>query len=195
MIHKLMDLPYSVDALSPHYSRETLQLHHGKHHAAYVAKLNELIKSTEFKDADLETVVKNSNGTLFNNASQVWNHDFFWNCMTPGGGGNASGALVKAINSKWENYELFCKAFTSSAVTNFGSGWTWLVKKSDGAVDIVNTTNAGSPLTTKDTPLIAVDVWEHAYYVDYRNERQKYVEVFLKHLVNWPFAQALFDKV
>lgn len=194
MTHVLIDLPYAADALSPHCSQETVQFHHGKHHRAYVAKLNELIKGTEFEDASLENVVKKSSGALFNNASQVWNHNFFWNCMAPGGGGMPDGELGKAIDKKWKNYEAFSKAFASSAVNNFGSGWSWLVKKSDGTVDIVNTSDAGTLLTTKDKPLLTVDVWEHAYYIDYRNERQKYVEAFLGHLVNWPFAQALFDK-
>jgi superoxide dismutase, Fe-Mn family len=194
MNHVLIDLPYAAEALSPHYSQETVQFHHGKHHRAYVTKLNELIKGTEFEDGSLESVVKKSSGALFNNASQVWNHNFFWNCMAPGGGGKPDGTLGKAIDEKWKNYESFSKAFTSSAVNNFGSGWSWLVKKSDGSVDIVNTSDAGSLLTTKDKPLLTVDVWEHAYYIDYRNERQKYVEAFLGHLVNWSFAQANFDK-
>lgn len=192
MNHILIDLPYAADALSPHCSHETVQFHHGKHHRGYVTKLNELIKGTEFEEGSLEYVVKKSSGALFNNASQVWNHNFFWNCMAPSGGGKPDGTLGKAIDKKWKNYEAFSKAFTSSAVNNFGSGWSWLVKKSDGTVDIVNTSDAGTLLTTKDKPLLTVDVWEHAYYIDYRNERQKYVEAFLGHLVNWPHAQALF---
>lgn len=159
MEHTLPALPYAIDALAPHYSQETLEFHHGKHHAAYVTNLNNLQKGTEFEGMDLESIVKKSSGGVYNNAAQIWNHTFFWNCMKPNGGGAPSGALAAAIDAKWGSYDAFKEAFTKSAVGNFGSGWTWLVKKADGSVDIVNTGPAGTPLTTDDTALLTVDVW------------------------------------
>lgn len=189
MEHKLPPLPYATDALEPHMSKETFEYHYGKHHQAYVTNLNNLIKGTEFENASLEDIVRRSQGGIFNNAAQVWNHTFFWNCMKPNGGGKPSGALAKAIDAKWGSFEAFKEAFTKSAVGNFGSGWTWLVGKSDGSVDIVNTSNAATPLTGSDKPLLTVDVWEHAYYIDYRNARPKFVETFLNNLVNWEFAE------
>ena len=193
MEHKLPDLPYPIDALQPHISKETMEFHYGKHHQAYVTNLNNLVKGTEFENAGLEEIVKKAPaGGIFNNAAQVWNHTFFWHSMKPGGGGQPSGKLGDAINRKWGSFEAFKEAFGKSAVGNFGSGWTWLVKKPDGSVDIVNTSNAATPLTTGDKPLLTVDVWEHAYYVDYRNARPKFVETFLASLVNWEFAARNF---
>ena len=193
MEHTLPALPYAPDALAPHMSKETFEYHHGKHHQAYVTNLNNLIKSTEFESMGLVDIVRKSSGGVFNNAAQVWNHTFFWNCMKPAGGGEPTGALAAAISAKWGSYTAFKEAFAKSAVGNFGSGWTWLVKKADGSVDIVNTSNAATPLTTGDTPLLTVDVWEHAYYVDYRNARPKFVETFLNSLVNWDFAARNFS--
>ena len=190
MEHTLPPLPYAIDALAPHYSKETLEYHHGKHHKAYVDKLNELQKGTEFERMALEDIVKKSSGAIYNQAAQIWNHTFFWNCMKPQGGGEPAGALADAINAKWGSVAGFREAFVKSAVGNFGSGWTWLVKKADGSVDIVNMGAAGTPLTTADLPVLTVDVWEHAYYIDYRNARQKFVETFLDKLVNWSFAQS-----
>jgi superoxide dismutase len=176
----------------PHMRRETTEYHHGKHHNAYVGNLNNLQKGTEFEAMPLEDIVKKSSGGIYNNAAQIWNHTFFWNCLKKGGGGEPGGALAAAINAKWGSYAAFKEAFTKSAVGNFGSGWTWLVKKADGSVDIVNMGAAGTPLTTGDKALLCVDVWEHAYYIDYRNLRPKYVETFLNHLVNWDFAAKNF---
>ncbi len=192
MEHTLPALPYAIDALAPHYSKETLEFHHGKHHNAYVVNLNNLQKGTEFEGMDLESIVKKSSGGIYNNAAQIWNHTFFWNCMKPQGGGEPTGALAAAINAKFGSYAAFKEAFVKSAVGNFGSGWTWLVKKADGSVDIVNMGAAGTPLTTGDKALLTVDVWEHAYYIDYRNLRPKFVETFLDHLVNWSFAESNF---
>ena len=192
MEHKLPPLPYATDALAPHMSKETFEYHYGKHHQAYVTNLNNLIKGTEFEALPLEDIIRKSSGGVFNNAAQVWNHTFFWNCMRPGGGGEPAGGVARAIGTKWGSYSAFKEAFSKSAVGNFGSGWTWLVKKGDGSVDIVNTSNAATPLTTADKPLLTIDVWEHAYYIDYRNLRPKFVETFLDKLVNWGFAQANF---
>ena len=193
MEHQLPPLPFALDALAPHMSQETLEYHYGKHHQAYVTNLNNLIKSTEYESLDLEAIVKKAPaGGVYNNAAQVWNHTFFWNCLKPNGGGAPAGALADAINKKWGSLDDFKKAFQTSAVGNFGSGWTWLVKKADGSVDIVNMGAAGTPLTTGDTPLLTVDVWEHAYYIDYRNLRPKFVETFLNSLVNWEFAEKNF---
>jgi superoxide dismutase, Fe-Mn family len=188
MEHTLPPLPYSMDALAPHISKETFEFHYGKHHQAYVTNLNNLIKGTEFESLGLEDVVRKSSAGVFNNAAQVWNHTFFWNSMKPGGGGEPSGALAAAIVKKWGSFAAFKEAFAKSAVGNFGSGWTWLVKKSDGSIDIVNTSNAATPLTTADKALLTIDVWEHAYYIDYRNARAKFVETFLNSLANWDFA-------
>ncbi len=188
MKHVLPALPYPVEALAPHCSRETLEFHHGKHHAAYVAKLNELISGTAHENSSLEDIVKTSDGAVFNNAAQTWNHTFFWHSMKPTGGGEPAGALAAALKAKWGSYEGFKEAFEKSATSQFGSGWTWLVKKPDGTVDILNTRNADTPLTTTYTALLVLDDWEHAYYIDYRNLRTKYIQAFLGHLVNWAFA-------
>lgn len=192
MAHTLPPLPYAQDALAPHLSKETFEYHYGKHHQAYVTNLNNLIPGTEFEALSLEDIVKKSSGGIYNNAAQIWNHTFFWNCMKPQGGGAPKGKLLEAINAKFGSYDAFKEAFTKSAVGNFGSGWTFLVKKADGSVDIVNMGPAGTPLTTGDTALLTVDVWEHAYYIDYRNARPKFVEVFLSSLVNWDFAETNF---
>ena len=192
MAHTLPPLPYAQDALAPHLSKETFEYHYGKHHQAYVTNLNNLIPGTEFENLSLEDTIKKSSGGVYNNAAQIWNHTFFWNCMKPQGGGAPKGKLADAINAKFGSYDAFKEAFTKSAVGNFGSGWTFLVKKADGSVDIVNMGPAGTPLTTGDTALLTVDVWEHAYYIDYRNARPKFVETFLNSLVNWDFAAANF---
>jgi superoxide dismutase, Fe-Mn family len=193
MEHTLPALPYAKDALAPHISAETLEFHYGKHHQAYVTNLNNLIKGTEFENLDLEAIVKKAPaGGIYNNSAQVWNHTFFWNSMKPNGGGEPAGALADAIKAKWASFEDFKKAFQTSAVGNFGSGWTWLVKKADGSVDIVNMGAAGTPLTTGDTALLCIDVWEHAYYIDYRNRRPDFVATFLDKLANWDFAAQNF---
>ena len=192
MEHTLPALPYAADALAPFISKETMDYHYGKHHQTYVTNLNNLIKGTEFAQQSLEEIVRKSSGGIFNNAAQVWNHTFFWKSLKPGGGGEPEGALAKAINAKWGSFATFREAFSKSAVGNFGSGWTWLVKKPDGTIDIVNTSNAGTPLTSADKPLLTIDVWEHAYYIDYRNARAKFVEAFLNNLANWQFAGANF---
>ena len=191
MAFTLPELPYAKDALAPHMSAETLEYHYGKHHNAYVTNLNNLVPSTQFENMSLEDIVKSAPaGGIYNNAAQVWNHTFFWSCLKPNGGGTPSGALAAAIDAKWGSYDDFKKAFQASAVGNFGSGWTWLVKKADGSVEIVSMGAAGTPLTTGDTALLTIDVWEHAYYIDYRNLRPKFVETFLTSLVNWDFASA-----
>ncbi|MFT0549090.1 superoxide dismutase [Fe] [Allopusillimonas ginsengisoli] len=186
MAFTLPPLPYALDALAPTISKETLEYHYGKHHQAYVTNLNNLVAGTEFESASLEEIIKKSSGGVFNNAAQVWNHTFYWNSMTPKAG-EPSGKLLEAINAKWGSVDGFKEAFNKSAAGNFGSGWTWLVKKSDGSLDIVNTSNAATPLTTDDVALLTCDVWEHAYYIDYRNARPKYLESFWK-LANWDFA-------
>jgi Fe-Mn family superoxide dismutase len=191
MAHTLPALPYSMDALAPIISKETLEFHYGKHHQTYVTNLNNLIPGTEFESASLEEIVKKSSGGVFNNAAQIWNHTFYWNSMAPNAGGEPTGKLADAIKAKWGSVAAFKEAFNKSAAGNFGSGWTWLVKKPDGSVDIVNTSNAATPLTTSDVPLLTCDVWEHAYYIDFRNARPKYLESFWS-LVNWSFAAKNF---
>lgn len=187
MAYTLPALPYELDALAPHISKETLEFHYGKHHQTYVTNLNNLVPGTEFETASLEDIVKKSSGGIFNNAAQIWNHTFYWHSLSPKGGSAPTGALADAINAKWGSFDAFKEAFTKSAIGNFGSGWTWLVKKADGSLDIVNTSNAATPLTGADKPLLTADVWEHAYYIDYRNARPKYLEAFWA-LVNWDFA-------
>ena len=191
MAHELPDLPFAKNALEPHISAETLEYHHDKHHAAYVTNLNKLSEGTKFAGMSLEDIIKKSSGGIFNNAAQVWNHTFYWNCLSPQGGGEPGGDLAEAINAKWGSCAAFKEEFGKSAVGNFGSGWTWLVKTADGSLAISNTSNAGSPLTEGLTPLLTCDVWEHAYYVDYRNARPKYVEMFWN-LVNWDFVAKNF---
>jgi Fe-Mn family superoxide dismutase len=187
MPFELPALPYARDALAPHISAETIDYHYGKHHQAYVDNLNRLIAGTEFENADLETIIRKSSGGLFNNAAQVWNHTFYWNCLKPGGGGEPSGRLADAINRSFGSFEKFREQFTQTALTTFGSGWAWLVQRPDGGLALASTSNAATPLTGEDIPLLTCDVWEHAYYVDYRNARPKYVEAFWN-LVNWDFV-------
>jgi superoxide dismutase, Fe-Mn family len=188
MAHELPPLPYPKDALAPHISAETLEFHHDKHHATYVTNLNKLIAGTEFENLSLEEIVKKAPaGGIFNNAAQVWNHTFYFNCMGPNGGGEPSGALADAINKGFGSFADFKEKFNASGAGNFGSGWTWLVKNADGSVEIVNTSNAATPLTGDQVPLLTADVWEHAYYIDYRNARPKYLEAFWN-VVNWDFV-------
>jgi Fe-Mn family superoxide dismutase len=191
MEHTLPPLPYAIDALAPHISKETLEFHYGKHHQTYVTNLNNLIKGTEFDAMSLEDIVRKSSGGMFNNAAQIWNHTFYWNSLSPKGGGQPAGALAAAINAKWGSFDAFKDAFTKSAVGNFGSSWTWLVKKADGSLDIVNTSNAATPVTGADKPLLTCDLWEHAYYIDYRNRRPDYMAAFWS-LINWDFAASNF---
>ncbi len=192
MAIELPALPYAKDALAPHISEETLEFHYGKHHQTYVTNLNNLIAGTSFADASLESIVTRSEGGIFNNAAQIWNHTFYWNSLSPKGGGEPTGALADAINAKFGSYADFKEAFAKCAVTTFGSGWAWLVKNSDGSIELVSTSNAGTPLTEGQTPLLTCDVWEHAYYIDYRNARPKYLEAFWA-LVNWEFSSANFS--
>ena len=193
MEHTLPPLPYAKNALAPHVSEETLEFHYGKHHQTYVTNLNKLIEGTEYANLELEAIIKKAPaGGVYNNSAQIWNHTFFWNSMKPNGGGEPTGALADAIKAKWGSFEDFKKAFAASAAGNFGSGWTWLVKKADGSVDIVNMGAAGTPLTTADKALLCIDVWEHAYYIDYRNKRPDFISAFLNHLANWDFAAQNF---
>ena len=191
MEHKLPDLPYAMDALQPHISKETLEFHYGKHHQTYVTNLNNLIKGTEFENMALEDIVKKSAGGMFNNAAQIWNHTFYWFCLKPKGGGQPTGALADAINKKFGSFDEFKKQFTQTCVTTFGSGWGWLVKNADGSIELMSTSNAQSPMTSGKTALLTCDVWEHAYYVDYRNRRPDYVAAFWN-LVNWDFVAKNF---
>ncbi len=189
MNHTLPELPYSQNALEPHISKETIEYHYGKHHNAYVTNLNNLIAGTEFENATLEDIVKKSSGGIFNNSAQVWNHTFYWNCLSSNGGGLPTGDILVVIENTFGSFDNFKKEFSQSAITNFGSGWTWLVQEGD-SFKIVNTSNADSPLAHNQIPLLTIDVWEHAYYVDYRNARPTYVEAFWK-LVNWDFVNNL----
>lgn len=188
MAFSLPALPYAKDALAPHISAETLEFHYGKHHQTYVDKLNGLIPGTDLEGKSLEEIVKSSSGGVFNNAAQVWNHTFYWHSLSPNGGGAPKGAIADAINAAFGSFDQFKTKFNESAVNNFGSSWTWLVKKADGSLAIVNTSNAATPITEAGvTPLLTVDLWEHAYYIDFRNARPKYLEAFWN-LVNWDFA-------
>jgi len=189
MAFELPNLPFEKNALEPHISAETLDYHHGKHHNAYVNKLNAAIEGTEFASMSLEEIIKKADGGLFNNAAQVYNHTFYWNCLAPNAGGSPTGAIADAISTKWGSFDKFKEEFTAKAGGNFGSGWTWLVKTANGELDIFNTDDAGCPLTHGLTPLMTVDVWEHAYYVDYRNARPKYLDAFWS-LVNWDFVSS-----
>lgn len=192
MAFELPALPYAKDALAPHISAETLEYHYGKHHKTYVDKLNGLIPGTEYEGKSLEEIIKTSSGGVFNNAAQVWNHTFYWNCLSPNGGGAATGAVAEAINKAFGSFDKFKEEFTNSAINNFGSAWTWLVKKADGSVAIVNTSNAQTPLTDSSVKaILTVDVWEHAYYIDYRNSRPNYLNAFWS-LVNWEFVNAKY---
>ncbi len=187
MEHKLPELPFAKDALEPVISEETIEYHYGKHHQAYVNNLNNLIAGTEFEDMSLEEIIKKSSGGVFNNAAQVFNHTFYWNCLAPDAGGEPTGELAAAIDKAFGSFAEFKEKFSATAVGTFGSGWAWLVKKDDGELEIVSTSNAGTPLTEGKTPLLTCDVWEHAYYVDYRNARPAYVGKFWD-LVNWDFV-------
>lgn len=187
MAHELPALPYAMDALAPHISKETLEYHYGKHHNAYVTNLNKLIEGTDFANVSLEETVRNATGGMFNNAAQIWNHTFYWHCLSPSGGGAPQGDLAKAIDKSFGSFDEFKSEFSNKAVTLFGSGWAWLVRRDDGTLAIEQTANADTPLTGADKPLMTCDVWEHAYYVDYRNARPDYVKAFWK-LVNWDFV-------
>ncbi len=187
MAFSLPELPYAKNALEPHISAETLEYHYGKHHQTYVDKLNGLVDGTDKSDHSLEDLIRSSSGGLFNNAAQVWNHTFYWNSLSPNGGGDPSGQIADLINRDFGSFESFVEKFNESAIGNFGSGWTWLVQNSDGSLAIVNTDDADTPLTGSAKPVLTCDVWEHAYYVDYRNARPKYLEAFWN-LVNWDFA-------
>jgi Fe-Mn family superoxide dismutase len=189
MEHKLPELPYAKDALQPHMSSETFDYHYSKHHQAYVTNLNNLIKGTKFENMSLEEIIMSSEGGVFNNSAQVWNHTFFWNCLAPNAGGNPTGAIADKINAKWGSFDKFKEEFTKSAVGNFGSGWTWLVLNKAGELEIVNTSNAGTPMTAGHKALMTVDVWEHAYYIDYRNARPNFLNAFWN-LVNWKFVNS-----
>ena len=178
MAHELPKLPWADDALAPHISAETIGFHYGKHHNAYLTKLNAAIPGTEYESMTLEETIMKSEGGLFNNAAQVWNHSFYWNCLAPNAGGAATGAIAEKITAKWGSFEKFQEDFTNAAATNFGSGWTWLIKTPEGKLEIVNTSNADTPLTTNNTALLTCDVWEHAYYIDYRNVRPNYLNAF-----------------
>ncbi len=191
MTFELPALPYANDALVPHISPETIEYHYGKHHQTYVTNLNNLVPGTEFEGLSLEDIVKKSTGGIFNNAAQVWNHTFYWHSLSPNGGGEPTGPIADAINEAFGSFEKFKEEFTKTAITTFGSGWAWLVKNPDGKLALVSTSNAATPLTTDQTPILTADVWEHAYYIDYRNARPKYLEAFWA-LVNWEFANANF---
>jgi len=190
MAHTLPDLPYAKDALEPYISAETLDYHHDKHHQAYVTNLNNLIEGTEFADMSLEDIIKKAPaGGIYNNGAQVWNHTFYFNCLAPNAGGEPTGAIADAINEAFGSFADFKEKFSTSAVTNFGSGWTWLIKNDDGTVEIYNTSNAGCPLSDGKQAVLTIDVWEHAYYIDKRNARPAYVEDFWN-LVNWDFVNS-----
>ncbi len=194
MEHKLPELPYAMDALQPHISKETLEYHYGKHHMAYINNLNKLIKGTEFENLGLEDIIRKSSGGIFNNAAQVYNHTFYWNCLSPKGGGLPSASCKEtagAIENKFKSFDEFKKEFSQAAATLFGSGWVWLVKNSDGSLEIMTASNAGNPLTSGKTSLLTIDVWEHAYYIDYRNARPTYIEHFWN-IVNWDFVAKNF---
>lgn len=191
MTHVLPKLPYEMDALQPYISKETLEYHYGKHHKAYVDNLNKLIPGTEFENMSLEDTIKKSSGGIFNNAAQIWNHTFYWHCLTPKSAGEPTGKLADAIKKKFGSFDEFKKAFSETAIKTFGSGWGWLVKNSNGDLEIVSTSNAGTPMTDNKKALLTCDVWEHAYYIDYRNARPTYVEKFWE-IVNWDFVTEKF---
>ncbi len=187
MAIELPPLPWARDALAPHISAETIDYHYGKHHKAYVDKLNGMIEGTESADKSLEEIVKSSSGGMFNNAAQAWNHTFYWNCLSPKGGSEPSGRLADGVKKAFGDFSTFKDEFTKTAVGTFGSGWAWLVQRSDGSLGLISTSNAATPLTGSDKPLLTCDVWEHAYYIDYRNARPKYLEAFWN-LVHWDFV-------
>jgi len=189
MAVELPALPFAREALEPHISGETIDFHYGKHHKTYVDNLNKMIEGTELDSMTLEDIVRKAEGAMFNNAAQIWNHSFYWNCLSPEGGGKPTGALAKGIEEAFGSFEAFVEQFTKTAIGTFGSGWAWLVQRSDGTLAIISTSNAATPLTGEDAALLTCDVWEHAYYIDYRNARPKYLEAFWK-LVNWEFASS-----
>ena len=191
MKHVLPELPYAKNALEPHIIAETLEFHYGKHHATYVDKLNGMIEGTEFESASIEEIILGASGGIFNNAAQIWNHSFYWNGLSPNGGGEPEALLADAIDSEFGSFEQFKEAFTASALGNFGSGWTWLVKNSSGSLEIVNTDDAANPMSEGHTPILTCDVWEHAYYIDYHNKRPDYINAFWS-LVNWDFVATKF---
>ena len=191
MEHTLPKLAYALDALAPHISKETLEYHYGKHHQTYITNLNNLIKGTEFESMSLEDIIKKSSGGVFNNSAQVWNHSFYWNCLTPNANGEPKGKLLDAINKKWGTFAKFQEEFAKISLGTFGSGWGWLVKTPSGDLDLVSTSNAATPLTTTNKALLTCDVWEHAYYIDYRNSRPNYLNAFWA-LVNWDFVESNF---
>jgi len=193
MKHELPALPYADDALAPTMSKETLSLHHGKHHATYVEKLNGLIEGSDFADSSLVDIVKRADGSIFNNGAQAWNHAFFWNCLSPNGGGDPSGDLADAITRDFGHADHLREQFSDALTTLFGSGWVWLAKSTDGKLSIESRSNAGNPMTDGMQPLLTCDMWEHAYYVDHRNQKKQYVEAFWK-LVNWEFAAENFGR-
>ena len=187
MAFQLPELPFERDALEPHISKETLDYHYGKHHHTYVVKLNGLVEGTDQENKSLEEIIKTSEGGIFNNAAQVWNHTFYWQCLSPNGGGKPTGELADAIDQTFGSFDEFVTKFSDMAVNNFGSSWTWLVKNSDGSLEIVNTSNAGTPMTNGQKALLTCDLWEHAYYIDYRNVRPDYLKAFWA-LANWEFV-------
>lgn len=187
MKFELPELPFAKDALAPHISEETFDYHHGKHHKKYVDTTNKLIDGTEYADMELENIIKKADGTLFNNAAQTWNHTFFWNCLSPNSGGTPKGKIADAIEKSFGSFDKFKDEFSTKAAKLFGSGWAWLVQNDDGSLKIVQKQNAGTPLTENENPIITLDVWEHAYYIDYRNARPKFIDHFWE-LVNWDFA-------
>ncbi len=198
MAYELPDLPYDYTALAPHISKETLEFHHDKHHAAYVSKYNDAVKGTEMDSKPIEEVIKSiagdsSKSGLFNNAAQAWNHSFYWNCMKPKGGGTPTGALADKIKADFGSYEKFVEAFKTAGATQFGSGWAWLVLDND-TLKVTKTLNAENPLTDGQVPLLTMDVWEHAYYLDYQNKRPDYIDTFITKLINWDFVSANLTK-
>jgi Fe-Mn family superoxide dismutase len=193
----LPELPFDKGALSPHISEKTIEFHYGKHHKTYVEKTNALIQDTDLVEYDLETIIQktskdNSKAVIFNNAAQVWNHSFYWNCMKPGGGSAPFGAIAQTIDAAFGSYDKFADEFKNAAITQFGSGWVWLVLK-DGNAEIMKTSNADTPIAHGLKPLLVVDVWEHAYYLDYQNRRPDYLSAFMEHLINWDFVNSLIS--
>lgn len=191
MTHSLPPLPWAADALEPHISAKTIEYHYGKHHQAYVTNLNNLIPGTPFENATLEEIILKAEGGIFNNGAQVWNHTFYWNCLSPNGGGQPTGKLAEAINNQFGSFEVFKEKFTAAAATLFGSGWAWLVKNADGQLEITQESNAGNPLRQGKTPLLTCDVWEHAYYIDKKNARPAYLGEFWQ-LIDWKGVEARF---
>lgn len=193
MTFTLPQLPYEMNALAPHISQETLEYHYGKHHQTYVTNLNKLVTDSDFATMSLEDVIKKSSGGIFNNAAQVWNHTFYWHCLSPNGGGEPTGKLADAISHAFGSFAAFKEQFTQAAISTFGSGWAWLVQDKQGHLKIISTSNAGTPMTDDLTALMTCDVWEHAYYIDYRNARPSYLTAFWA-LVNWEFIASNLHK-